>query len=150
MCLLAITVSPTKTTEKIEVPFGCGFRLAQGTMKWVGSLDPPGERAILGSIVKCREYPTHDTLSSFGTSCLVTWYTTWIMDVSFPCTFVPGNETTIQSTVYTVVEVTDDSRPLRHRGCGELPSTWRFRTTTLASFITLSVHICVQHDARMQ
>jgi len=35
------------------------------------------------------------------------------MDVSFPCTFVPGNETTIQSAVYTVVEVTDDSRPLR-------------------------------------
>ena len=34
--------------------------------------------------------------------------------------------------------------------CGELPSTWKFRTTTLASFITLSVHICVQHDARMQ
>jgi len=42
--------------------------------------------------------------------------TTWnsrIMDVSFPCTFVPGNETTIQSAVYTVDEVTDDSRPLR-------------------------------------
>ena len=28
--------------------------------------------------------------------------------------------------------------------CSELPSTLRFRTTTLASFITLSVHICVQ------
>ena len=27
--------------------------------------------------------------------------------------FVPGNETTIQSAVYTVVEVMDDSRPLR-------------------------------------
>ena len=35
------------------------------------------------------------------------------MDVSFPCTFVPGNEPTTQSAVYTVVEVTDDSRPLR-------------------------------------
>ena len=32
---------------------------------------------------------------------------------SHALSIVPGNETTIQSAVYTVVEVTDDSRPLR-------------------------------------
>ena len=69
------------------------------------------------------------------------------MDVSFPCTFLPGNETTTQSAVYTVVEVTDDSRPLRRAAFYMEISN---NDLTLASFITLSVHICVQHDARMQ
>ena len=59
--------------------------------------------------------------------------------------FVPGNETTTQSAVYTVVEVTDDSRPLRRAAF-----YMEISINDLGQFITLSVHICVQHDARMQ
>ena len=32
VCLLVTTVSPTKTAELIEVPFGCGLGVGLGTL----------------------------------------------------------------------------------------------------------------------
>jgi len=44
---LSVTiVSPAKTAEPIEMPFGSGLGWAQGTAYWMG-IDPSGEGTIL-------------------------------------------------------------------------------------------------------
>ena len=59
----------------------------------------------------------------------------------------PGTiETTIQSAVYTVVEVTDDSRPLRRTAF-----YMEISNNDLGQFYhTERPHLRIQHDARMQ
>ena len=58
--------------------------------------------------------------------------------------FVPGNETTIQSAVYTVVEVTDESRPLRRAAF-----YMEISNNDLGQFYHTERPHCVQRDAHM-